>query len=167
MNELMPLKGSELGSSVTFDAPYTLLGCVVILMKPEEARSLVRTTPNSIIREWEGNRVEVVSPNSFSTNETCAVFLRKGDKPGTYRLVQEEDGKFHFDGATLQLHKGVRTNPTNWISLETFATLVKTSSVPKTGGVIVMGAPLAPTAPPALTLTNLPIHMILPRAITR
>ena len=111
--------------------------------------------------------MEVVSPNSFSTNEVCAVFLRKSDKPGTYQLVQDDDGKFHFDGATLQLHKGVRTNPTNWISFETFATVVKTSSVPRTGGVFVMGAPIAPTAPPAITLTNLPIQLILPRAITR
>ncbi len=165
MNELMPLKGSQQpGDSVTFDAPFTLSHCVVFQMKLADAQSFVRNIPNTFIKPstWQTNEVQIIDLNSFATNETCAVFLKRNlDTRGSLQLVQDDDGKFYFDRAMMRLHKAV-LGTTNYLSFETFARVVWASPAPVTPGIVV-----APTFAPTLTLTNLPIDLILPRAITR
>jgi hypothetical protein len=166
MNELMSLKGSQgLGDSVSFDAPFTLMHCVQFQMKLADAQSFVRDIPNTFIgpSTWNTNEVQIISLDSFATNETCAVFLKQNlDNRGSLQLVSESDGKFYFDRAMMRLHKAVRSTATNYISFETFAPIVWASPAPVIPGIVA-----APTFAPTLTLTNLPIDLILPRAITR
>lgn len=87
MNELQVVKGYPgLGSSVTFDAPFTLFHCVIFLGP-------------------DGKRLPPAL-DSFTTNETCAVFLRfPRETPTKLRLVSDEDGKFSMDWSTLHLHR--------------------------------------------------------------
>ena len=164
MNELIPLKGSQgLGDSVSFDAPFTLSSCVVFSMKPADAQSFVRNIPNTFARAstWKTNEVQIIDLDSFATNETCAVFLKRDfQNRGSLHLVSDSDGKFHFDRPMMRMHKA--KGSTNYVSFETFAGIVEKSPAP-----VVPGAIATPTFAPTLTLTNLPIDLILPRAITR
>jgi hypothetical protein len=189
MNELLVLKGIEpVGDTITFDAPYTLHHCVQFHVKANQVAQPVKPSvfesngvvsilhssslfggnlPDTVLKpsSWRSNELVVTHLDSFRTGETCAVLLRKDpEKLGALRLVTDDDGKFYFDPGDQRLNKSV-TGYTNFIPLETFSTIVKTSTNSRFSGVTIFTIP--PTLGPFVPLTNLPISLVLPRAVTR
>jgi hypothetical protein len=117
---LTPLKGEKLaGTSVTFDAPYSL--------------------NNDVIFMNQGQRQFPF--DSFRTNEACAVFLKRSheQKPGL-RLVQDDDGKFIIDWGLQTATRGLKITSPDSVPLKEFmAKITPKQKVPITS--------LPPTAP--------------------
>ena len=93
-------------ASVTFEAPFTLLHCVVVM--GEDGKPL----PPDL--------------NSFAVNDTCAVFLScAAENHAMLKLVSDSDGKFTVDWATKKLWRSVMAaGDQNSLTLEAFAGLI-------------------------------------------
>ena len=90
MDELMTLKGERYaGASVTFDAPFSLNQCVL---------------PPLV------NGKRQFTLNSFSSNETCAVFLKwSHDRTPGLHLCQDDDGKFIVNWGNQSITRAMMT----------------------------------------------------------
>ena len=139
MGELLFLKGNTgTGKALTFDAPFTLTHCVQVMVNGQRQYPL----------------------DSFATNEVCAVFLRQNPyAQGQLQLIQDDDGKFAFDRMAMRLHKAIGTSATNHLSFETFQRVINASPVPVKPGIVALTVPII--------LTNLPIQLVIPRALSR
>jgi hypothetical protein len=96
------------------------------------------------------------------------VFLRYADpNRATLTMTTESDGKFSIDAESQTAWRSVMAKGQDSVSLAEFARLVKTSRLPS-NRIVVYVTNLASTAIVTnLIPTNLPIQLILPRAITR
>lgn len=165
LRELIVLKGEIPGDTVSFDAPFQLTHCVVVAMPATEGAAFARTFPDTVLKpltHWPPshgtNLVEIIRPNSFSTNEHCAVLLKKDPaKPDALQLVRHDDGKFIFNPADMLLHKAVLAER-NAVTFQEFSSVVLAS--PKPSPAIV--TTLTPYGP-FQSFTNLPVTLILPR----
>ena len=104
MSDLQVVKGFKgLGSSVIFDAPFSLNSCVVVMGR-------------------DGKPLPPVL-NSFTSNETCAVFLRFSRENLTkLTLVSDSDGKFSVDVPAQHLQRAQTADKSreNSLSLNAF-----------------------------------------------
>lgn len=165
LRELIVLKGEISGEVVSFDAPFRLSPCGVVAVTATGGAAFARTHPNTVLRpltylppSWGTNRVAIIYPDSFSTNEHCAVLLKKDPaQQDTLRLVRDGDGKFVFNPADMLLHKAV-TGGRDSMLFQEFSHVVMAS--PKPAAAITMT--LTPYGP-FQSFTNLPVTLILPR----
>ena len=107
MDDLLVLKGDQFaGRAVTFDAPATLMHCVVTSFIGQPQPSF----------------------NSFATNDLCAVFLvAHPESSARLSMMAIDDGKFMVDWREMRLHKAVSTSVTNYIAFKVFEQKVRTS----------------------------------------
>jgi hypothetical protein len=165
LRELIVLKGEVSGDLVTFDAPFQLSRCVIMAMPAEEGAAFARNIPNTVLRpltHWPPshgtNLVEIISPDSFSTNEHCAVLLKRDPaKPDALQLVREEDGKFAFNPADMLLPKAANGRR-DTMTFSEFSRVVLASPKPSPAFAMTF-TPYGPFQ----SFSNQPVTLILPR----